>query len=274
MYKLPVQWFAAAYVTENVLSAVLIWSAFHGRNKDVIWVPDAALGKKLLSESRYELISHLALMSLFKLSGMMVGWLHGQAEAGIYAAAVRIAEVTYFLAVVFSVYVFRPLVQLRQSAPEAYRLRVADYLAGSVCLGLVLAVVQTVLADFSMRILAGQQFRSSTVVLQILAWTTIPYFMGIARNQFLAAEGALRSNAVSMLIAVGTHMLLCLLLIPRGGALGGAVATLTAFCVAWMGSSPLFTKQREAMQLLALGIRRLPGAWARLRQYGLAGSAS
>jgi O-antigen/teichoic acid export membrane protein len=103
----------------------------------------------------------------------------------------------------------------------------------------------------------------------IHAWSFIPYAIGIARTQYLTAEGRLWVNLPSVLLALGVNVALNWLWIPKHGGEGAAWATLTAYTVAWVLSSFTLPGTRDVARLIVRGVTQAPAfvaqSWRHLR---------
>lgn len=91
---------------------------------------------------------------------------------------------------------------------------------------LFLILETMLLADFSTRLILGDKYFGSVLILKILIWATVPMFLNNALNTFLVARGMekllVRTALVCMLINIGAN----LVLIPRFSYLAAAAVTI------------------------------------------------
>ncbi len=197
------------------------------------WRWSAPRSKTLLKESWPEMLAQMSMLVLFRVDVLMLGWMLGEVETGIYSVAVRLSEVGYFIAPLMGSAVLAQLVELKQNKPELYERRFSEYLGlnfGFACfcgLGLTLA------APLLVSILGGERFTDSIDILRIHAWGIVAFYFGIARTQYLAAEGRLASNLPAVLVGLVCSVILNLWWIPLGGGKGAAFATVCAYVVTW-----------------------------------------
>lgn len=85
-----------------------------------------------------------------------------------------------------------------------------------------------------------------------------PLQPGVARTQFLAAEGRLWANLPSVLLAVVVNVLLNWLWIPRWAGLGAAWATLVSYSIAWVATSFVLPQVRPVVALHGRSLVQLP----------------
>jgi O-antigen/teichoic acid export membrane protein len=205
----------------------------------------------------------------------MVEAMRGEGEAGIYGAAVRVSEVVYFIPVILSSVCLPPLLELRKSDALRYRQRFIDYFAMSLLIAVPCAAFLAFVSPLIVTVLFGKDFSASARILMIHAWSFIPYAIGIARTQYLTAEGRLWVNLPSVLLALGVNVALNWLWIPEHGGEGAAWATLIAYSIAWVFSSFALPATRDIARLILSSVTRMPAfvaqSWRHFRMAGARG---
>lgn len=230
----PLWFYALTYALEGwvflTLTACLFWR-HGGRVHFRAFQFSRALA--LVGRSWPELASQAALLLLFRLDTMMIEWLRGPAEAGVYGAAVRVSEMAYFVPGVLAALFLPRLLMARQTGTAQYERRVVDYISASVMLALIVSAGLLILSPL-MPLAFGAEFTRSTDMLRIHAWAFIPYAVGIARTQVLIVEDRLLENLPSVIIALAVNVWLNLEWIPVHGGVGAAWATLASYTLAWV----------------------------------------
>lgn len=233
LWKAPLWFFALTYGLEGWIFIGLCWRVFHqngGRMRIGAFRWSRAF--QLIRRSWPELASQAALLLLFRLDTVMIEWLRGNEEAGVYSAAVRVSEMAYFVPGVLATLFLPRLISARSNEPE-YRRRAVDYLSASVVLALGVAISLWVASPL-LPLAFGGEYERSADMLRVHAWAFIPYAVGIARTQILTVEDHLAANLPSVVLAVGINAALNLVWIPAHGGLGAAWATLVAYAAAWL----------------------------------------
>lgn len=259
VWQAPLWFFALTFIVEcfAVAAALLIW--YHrlgGSCRSWRWSKPVSLG--LLRQSWYELATQLTLLMLLRLDAVMVLAMRGEAEAGLYSAAVRVSEVAYFLPVLLSGFMMPPLMERRQKDGPEYANRVADYFGVTLAITVPIAALMALASGKIVGSLFGAAFQPASPMLVVHAWALIPYAVGIARTQYLTIEGRLRANVPAVIGALAINIALNRLWIPEHGGLGAAWATLIAYSIAWVVSTPLMPATRGLTRLMWQGILRLP----------------
>jgi PST family polysaccharide transporter len=257
--KAPPIVFALAYVLECWLSSFFMMGLFHSMGGHMSrWWWSSKRAVALLRESWPEMVAQMALVLLYRIDVIMVKAMRGDAEAGVYGAAVRVSEVLYFVPVALASVVLPQLISLQSRDPKQYEKRFADYFGVSLVVSILGAIGLQIASGPIVSLLWGDGFKASTGILAIHAWAFIPYCLGVARTQYLAAESKLWANLPSVLLALVTNIVLNWFWIPRWSGEGAAWATLVSYTVAWIFTSFLLPGVRPVAMLKIRSLFQLP----------------
>jgi O-antigen/teichoic acid export membrane protein len=181
-------------------------------------LPFMWLGGMYLVSSRVDLI--------------MLGSMKGAQEAGIYAIAIRAAELVPFMGVAVNLVLAPRIAQLYHAGNHALLQRMVSSAIRRVFLAtLPLALVLTTAAWWLLYYLFGSEFTPATRPLQILAVSQLVVVAFGSLGTILNMVGQERLSLVGVGIALGLNVLLNAILIPSFGANGAAVATGTSLIV-------------------------------------------
>lgn len=258
-WNAPLWFFAVTFVIECMTTSVFLIVCYHrlgGSWKGWRWHGERA--SKFLLESRYEIAAQFSLLMLLKVDTIMVEAMRGEAEAGYYSAAVRVSEVAYFLPLLLAGFILPPLMERKQRDAAEYQRGVADYFGVTVAIMLPVSLGIGLAADWIVRLLFGPEFMAARPMLIVHAWALVPFAIGIARTQYLTLEKRLWANVPAVVVALLINLGLNWLWIPTHGGLGAAWATLIAYTVAWVLSTPCMAATRDLNGLMLLGIMNLP----------------
>lgn len=170
----------------------------------------------------------LVAMALFRIDQIILGAIKGEGEVGAYAAAYRLVEAVLF----FSWAMTRAIFPVMSAATEAWRVRrgVEQGLAALAVIYVPLAVGLWIEARPGLDLLYGAPY--SAVSLGALRWlapTPLLFAIGFVGSSALIARGRRTSVLVSSLVAAAYNVVLNVILIPRLGGTGAAIATTTAY---------------------------------------------
>ncbi len=232
----PLWWFAIASVAEMLVAAGGLYLG--ARRLGLAWHPSQAerkLAKVFLKESLPLMVAGLASVVYMRMDIVMLRAMKGSEEVGLYSAAVRFTEVWFFLPIGLASSFLPGLLAERRIGDTAYQGALGRYFDLNVTCAYLLATLSCVFAPLLIGLAYGSVFSAAVPVLRVHIWCLLFVFLGVARSQFLINEGlglfSLAGNLIGALLNFGLN----LLLIPRWGAMGAALATVFACLLsAWV----------------------------------------
>jgi polysaccharide transporter, PST family len=251
----PLWLFAALESFEAALIAITLFVLSRNRRQeDVDLTTMSILPTRLLGEGFPILLTALAVMIYMRADVILLGKLAGYTAAGIYSAAAQISEGCALLPMAFAPALFPLLVRWRKQGAQFYHRQFEKLFLVTAMTGVFVSLGLTLAAPFIIQLLFGASYGASVSVLRILAWAPTFVFIGIMQTGYDITEGltwlaTLRTTAGALI-----NVTLNLLLIPRYGANGAAVATLISFaCSAFL----LNFAQAKTRPVFALQLRAL-----------------
>ncbi len=162
----------------------------------------------------------------YRIDMVMLEWMAGSRAVGFYAAAYRFLDVVVVLAASLTGPLFPRLSAVARARPDAARRLLEDAWRPLFALGLPLSIGACALATLLVGVLFGDGFAESAPLLRVLIWGTLPLFwVSVASHALIAADRVWPLVAVYAASAA-LNVVANLLLIPRFGGAGAAVATL------------------------------------------------
>lgn len=228
----------AATAVEALLAALLL-VAVHSRQSGVgllRWRRDHSWFRRLLTGSVPMVLSGVVLMVYLRIDQVMLGALASQAEVGLYAAAVRISEVWYFVPTAIVSSVFPGLVALRSSDARQFNQKLQQLYNLLAFLGYAVALPVTFIAPWLVQLLFGSAYQGAAPLLSVLIWAGLFANLSVLRNAHFIALDWGKALLWATSLGALSNILLNLLLIPRYGALGAAVATCISYWIAAHGA--------------------------------------
>jgi O-antigen/teichoic acid export membrane protein len=194
-----------------------------------------------------------------RIDQVMIKSLLGEEDVGFYAAAVRIVEIAYFVPIVLAASLFPRIVSSNQRSEASLRDSTLLFFELMSLLAWFAAIVLFVLHDVIVVLLFGPAFADAAPVVAVSAWASVFVFSGVAASQWAIAKNLTRQAMVRTLLGAGLNIALNLILIPRYGITGAAVATLISQGIASVGLNLVMPSMRECFFLQVRAIL-LPGA--------------
>jgi len=193
------------------------------------WKFDKRAAMSMLQDSWPILFAGAFALIYVRIDQVMIKNLIDTASVGLYDAAVRIAEVWYFIPAAIASSLFPAIVNSKMVSEKIYRKRLAALIATLGGLACIVALPVALLAPFIMKLLFGPAFVAGSTVLQIYIWGGLGTSLGLVANFYLVTENKrvlmLTTSLITMLANVGLN----LWFIPRYGINGSAWATFISY---------------------------------------------
>jgi len=225
-------WVMLVYVLDSLWQGLGLISAYKEFGLKIKnWYFNKHLVRDFLKNSWPLMLASAAALIYLKIDQVMIGLMLGNREVGIYAAAVRLVEVWYFIPGIICTSLFPAIINAKQTNFKIYYGRLKNLYLLMAFISIFLAVVITFLAKPLIYFLFGYNYLEAVFILQIYTWSSVGLFLGVAVNQYLMSENLVKTifwlNFSAMLI----NVILNLIFIPIFGLAGAALATLISYLV-------------------------------------------
>lgn len=170
---------------------------------------------------------------MYNFDSLLLGFLAGAAEVGLYGVAYKPVTVALALPATWFVGLFPLLSRSWAEGTEAFGRVVRRSLGWSAAIALPIGVGGTFLASPIIRFLFGPAYIDAAPALQLLSWSAVLVVLRGTHRWALQAAGLLRVDLLCASLAAAFNVSLNLVLIPRYGIVGAATATVAAEAV-WL----------------------------------------
>lgn len=220
-----VYWFAVTHVIEAAIIAVVLLVLYRRVATQKLGFSFALAGK-MLSKSKYYIISGMAVIIVQYTDKFMLKNMMSDEVTGFYSAAVTCAGVTGFVFVAIIDSMRPQILQYKQVSTEKFEERIS-LLYSIVCyLSLAQCLVTTLFADPIIWLLYGEEYLPAAAVLKVAGWVITFGYMGNVISIWILGEQKDRTIIWLGIFGAATNVVLNLLMIPRYGAVGAAAASL------------------------------------------------
>ena len=227
--KMPLVYFVYAYVFDFVLISVGYYFTYQRTDRNIFnWSYDNRLAKKLLSYSWPLIISGIMISLFMKIDQIMLQNMRGLKEAGAYATVATLSEAWNFVPIVIVTSLFPAILNARRDDMDRYKKRIQHLYDLMVYLSVPVAIVITFAAPLIYK-LYHHEYAYAASVLSVHIWSGIFVFLGAASGQYLIAENFNKLTFIRTGFGAIVNIGLNLLLIPKMGMMGAAIATLAAY---------------------------------------------
>ncbi|MFH1454929.1 MAG: flippase [bacterium] len=216
---------------ESILYAVFYWFIYEKKLKEKIseWKFDKQIAITLLKDSWPLMFTSAFVLVYSRIDQILIKNMIGASSVGIYSAGVTIAEVWYFIPGIIVFSLFPAIVNAKKTSEELYYTRLKKLFYTLLILAIVIALPITIFAPFIIKILYGQAFMKSVIILQIYVWACIGTFLTYLIYNYLIIENYRKSIFLLSFIPMVINVVLNILWIPKYGIVGSAYATLISY---------------------------------------------
>jgi PST family polysaccharide transporter len=235
--------FAWLIVVESAMVSIGLSIKFYSESSNTL-KSSFKLALRLLRDSWPLILSGIAVVTYMRIDQVMLGSLEDDHAVGIYAAALTVSEAWYFVPMAIVASVFPGIIQSKRENESAYLAKTQMLLSTLFLMSLTVAGCFSLTSVQLVKLLYGHTFSEAADVLQIHAWAGIFVAIGLASGRWFINEGLQILQFYKTLAGAITNILLNLVLIPKYGGTGAAVATLISFGVAAYISDSFFAATR------------------------------
>jgi len=230
--KQPLIYFVYAYTFDFLLLSVGYYFTYQRKQRSIFnWSFNFKLANKLLLYSWPLIISGIMVSLYMKIDQIMLQNMSGVKEAGAYATVASLSEAWNFIPAVIVTSLFPAILNAKRDDISRYRKRIQHLYDLMVYLSVPTALVITFAAPLIYK-LYKPEYAYAAPVLSVHIWSGVFVFLGAASSQYLIAENFNKLTFVRTGFGAIVNIVLNLILIPKMGMMGAAIATLAAYASA------------------------------------------
>lgn len=188
------------------------------------WEIDWAFSRRQLRAGLPFLLIGMFFILENQLDVILLSRMRDEHQVGLYGAASTVISALLLVPFAFQTAVFPVMSRLYATAPAALDRLHVQSLKYLLLAGLPVAVGVTILGPDIVTVAFGKAFAASAPVLQCLVWSLFLIFVNIPSARLLVVSDRQRVIAAILLTTLTINVVLNVLLIPRWGAAGSAVA--------------------------------------------------
>jgi len=193
------------------------------------WRPKFDLARFLLKDSWPLILSGIAISIYMKIDQVMIKNMLDAKAVGNYAVAVRLSEVWYFIPMIITNSLFPAIINAKKISEKLYYERLQKLYDLMVWLSIGIALPIMLFSHNIINLLFGIQYQEAAGILKIYVWAGVSVFLGVASSQYLLAENYTKISFLSTFIGAIINVILNIILIPRYGTNGAAIATVISY---------------------------------------------
>ncbi len=192
-------------------------------------VIDLPTCRRLLSEALPLIFTGIFITVALRIDQLMIFRMLGPAPLGLYSAVVRIAESLNLIPGIYVTIVYPVMCAAHATSPDYFRKVYQRSMKYMSVIIIPLAFGATLLSGKIMLFLFGEAFLPAAGAFSWLMWAGVFAFLGSICGPALNAAGMQRYLMIYSGVGMAVNVILNLLLIPRFGIVGAAVASLNSY---------------------------------------------
>lgn len=233
-------YFAIANIIYVIFTAVFLIIIYKKTNNKIEdWIFSKKLAFNLLKQSWPLAVSVLLITIHLKVDQLMLEDLMSIRDVGIYSVAVKLSEFWYFIpSIVIST--FMPyFTKIRGSSLSLYHTRLTQFYSVMFWMGVFVGIVFFYFGEDIIMLLFGKEYIGAYFALYINIWAGIFVSQSYVRSIWMINEDLHMYRMIINILAITLNIVANLILIPKYGISGAAIATvMSLFFSIWI--FPLF----------------------------------
>lgn len=225
-------WFALPGVVELLLASFGLLMAYRFTGSPLkAWRANWPRARKMLAESWPLILSSMSIVLYMRIDTLMLGHMSSHHEVGLYSVATRLSELWYVLPTAIVASVAPSIMKAKHMGEDLYHGRLLKLFRLVASCALLIAVPMTFLSEWLVVLLFGSTYQAAGPILAVHIWAALFVFLGVAQGPWNLAEGLHKVSLSRAVMGAVINILLNLVLIPRMGAMGAALATVVSYAV-------------------------------------------
>lgn len=244
--------FAIVNVLQSLTLAAFLLYFYQKKSKNNIqhWCVSKLRAKALFQQSWVIFLGTIFSMIYLKIDQVMLKWIVGSKEVGIYSVAANLSEVWYFVPVAIVSSLFPQLIKLKEEKPSIYLIKLQQIFDLLFFIALIIAILVTLFAKPIVALMFGLAYEKSAAILVVHVWTALFIFMRTLFSRWILIENTLVFSLITQSSGAFMNVLLNLILIPKYGGIGAAYATLISYAVASYFALMFYDKTRPVFWMM------------------------
>ncbi len=223
-------YFALIYTLEPILYAsifIYFFKKFYG--SPMAWRFNKGLAKEMLRESLPLMLANVFILIYSRIDQVMLKHFIDVKAVGLYDAAVRLSELWYFIPSIIITSLTPAIINAQVGNVKVYANRLFRLAIFLIIFSTITALFVTFFAKLIMGVVFGKAFIGGYTALQLYVWSGVGISIGLLLNQYLVTEKMTSSILYVSIVGMTINVVLNLILIPRFGINGSALATLISY---------------------------------------------
>ena len=248
----PLWTYALAALLDAAFLAVALANTYRKFPTTPSWSISKQRSKELLIQSWPFMLSGLAALIYMRIDQLMIRELLGETQLGLYSAALTPSQLWNVIPVTLAIALAPHIARKKLENHQAYMQTIFLIFRIFSITAVVIIIFTTFFSSKIIHLLYGPNYSEAASVLSIHIFSNIFIFLGVGQSLWLINEGLGKLTLYRTTLGVITSIIGNIILIPRIGIQGSAIASVFAQFIAVVASNAFFAPRILKMQLLAL----------------------
>ena len=227
VYEYSVVYFALSNIVDMFLISVFLITIYKKTGYEIKqWQFSKKIAVRLLKFSWPLAISVFLISIHMKIDQVMIGNMLNTKQVGIYSIAVRLSEFWYFIPAIIISTLMPYFVNLKEANQKLYNSRLMQLYSLMFWMGVSVGIFVMIFGEDVIRLLFGEAYTGAYSALVFNIWNGIFISQAIARGIWMISENLQKYRLYNNLIVVNINIVTNIILIPKIGITGAAIATL------------------------------------------------
>jgi len=223
-------WLTLIYALDSIWLGIFLTLAYRRSGLRIkTWSFNWSMAKEMLSSSWLLMLTSVSISIYMRIDQVMIKQLMNETTVGLYSAATKISEVWYIIPATICPSLFSAIINSKKVDQDLYFARLKKLFLLMLFFAVLVGLSVTLLSRPIIQILFGSAYLGAVSVLRIYVWSVVGTFLGVAVGQYLIAENYTKIYFFITILGAIVNVVLNLLLIPKIGINGAALATVVSY---------------------------------------------
>lgn len=228
--QLGLIYFISVYFIDGLIIAIGLIFTYKKRGLHITnWHIDKSIVSMLIRSSWPLILSGMAITVYLRIDQVMIKNILGNEVNGLYSVVVKLSEIWDFIPWIICTSIFPAIINAKTTSVGIYKKRLKSLYILFILISFSISIFIFLFSNPIIKILFGESYMGASSVLRIYVWSSIPIFLGMAVGNYLIAEDLIKINIWSTIGGAILNVILNIILIPRYGINGAAIATLISY---------------------------------------------
>ncbi len=243
--------FAALFVVDSILGMISLIVLYHKKGYRLFnWTFSRKIATQLLKDGSPLIFAGLMVTVNARIDQIMLREMTDATQVGIYAAAVQLLSILFFVPNILKQSLFPNIVKEHANNTQAFYEKLEIMLNMLYGFSYIAIIGLFLFADFIIFFLFGEAYAASAAPLRILSVLLLFISINAVKNSYLIIHNWTRLKLVFSIIAATTNVGINLILIPKYGILGACYASLLSYGISAYFATWLFPELNTFSHLM------------------------